>query len=555
MIIPRTATEDGKPDVEGQRACEVFLDDIINTCESSSIDRMSINESLRNYCLFGTGNEDKVNYNKIYPTVDLLTSFLYGQESVQFSIKYGEGVPKEQSRYMEKLRMLAHQLWHETGTDQLFGDAIFWALTYNTFFIKCIWSDCLRTYPLEPHLIGVYREDIPSIDDQEAITQQYYMSRSALESMLRKSKHSQIQAIMERVSNSGPVDESMVPKTVSQIILSQTQPNLVGAANVSRLEYKYRPRISPDLIQMREVWVWDDDLDDYRCFTLANPNIMIYNDPGAKLHIKGEHPFIKVTPLTIYNYFWGQSMVQSLMGLQDWRDKHMSRIDTIFRRKLRPSRIFTGPWAGITDERMVALDREGGYFNSVQPTAKVDTYTPDIDMNTCWQYIHEIDDMFNEMAGLANILRAEGDEGVRSMQHAQVLARMGSSRVKKKALVLENPAEALATMMMKLNRLHDKTKYLDENGKEFLLSQVDADFIVKVSGHSLSPVFIEDAKFIIQNMLANRIIDRKTYIELSQPPMAEMLEKRLEKIEEADAKAAQLQTGMETLKIASKFKK
>src|SRR5262245_35047680 len=551
MLIPRTVTDEGKPDEAGRRACEVFLDEIIRTCEASAVERMSINESLRNYYLFGTGNEDKVNYNKIGPTLDLLSSFLYGQESVQFSIKFGESVPKEQTRYQEKLMLKAHELWHDTKTDELFGEAVLWSLVYNTFFIKVFYNDdSCRTYPIEPHLIGVYREDIPNIDDQEAITHLYYISRTALESMLRF--HPNRELIMERVSASGPVDESMVPKTVTQIILSQTQPNLVGAANVSRLESKYRPRISSDLIEMREVWVWDDETEDYRCFTLANPAIMVFDRPGSEMFMKGEHPFVKITPAQIYNYFWGQSMCQSLIGLQDWRDKHMTRIDTIFRRILRPSRIFTGPWAGLTEEKMVALDREGGFFNSVQPTAKVDTYKPEVDLATCWQYIHEIDDMFNESAGLANILRAEGDEGVRSMQHAQVLARMGSSRVKKKALVLENPAEKLATLLLKLDRQHNAKKYTDDEGKEFLTAQVINDFIVKVSGHSLSPVFIEDLKAMVQAMLQNRVIDRKTFLQLVQPPMEEMLEKRLEKIEQGEAQMAKQQAGLELLKVGAK---
>src|SRR5262249_6507106 len=139
-------------------------------------------------------------------------------------------------------------------------------------------------------------------------------------------------------------------------------------------------------------------------FTRANPGVILYDRPGADFFLKGEHPFIKITPIPLENYFWGFSMVQSLIGLQDWRDKHMSRIDTIFKRILRPSRVFTGPWAGLTDEKMAALDREGGFFNSAMPNAKVDTYKPEVDLNSAMQYIHEIDTMFNEMAGLANIL-------------------------------------------------------------------------------------------------------------------------------------------------------
>ncbi len=546
MRVPETKTEDGKHE------CEAFLDDIIRNCEATSIDRFTINDNMRNYCLFGAAAGQDVNYNKIYPTISLLRSFLYGQESVNFSIKFGQGVPKEQYRYMETLRLKAHELWHDTATDELFGEAVFWALTYNSFFIKVIWNGGLRTYPLEPHLVGVYREDVPILDNQEAITHLYYTTQSALRSMLRE--HPNRDKIMDRVSISGPVDESQVPQTVSQLVLSQTDPRLIG--NVAQLSSQnmYRPQISPNLIEMREVWVYDDDLEDYRVFTIANPNVMIYDRPGAKLCTKGEHPFIKITPLRLYNYIWGQSMVQNLVGLQDWRDQQMGRINTVFNRKLRPSRMFTGPWTGLTDEKMAALDRPGGFFSSTQPTAKVETYAPDVDITQAMGYVHEIDNMFNEMAGLANILRAEGDEGVRSMQHAQVLARMGSSRVKQIALALENPAEKLATLMMKIQRDNDKNVYLDDEEKEFLLSQVNPDFNVKVSGHSLSPVFVEDMKQLVQQMLANKVIDRKSFLDLLQPPMTEMLEERLKKIEEGEAKEAKAKMGLEVVKVASKLK-
>ena len=417
---------------------EEFLDEIIQISESSSVDRLTVNESLRNYVLFGTTEETKVNYNKIYPTIDLLSSFLYAQETVNFSIRYGAGAGKDQEGYQEKLKEKIREVWHDSNTDELFGQALFWSLTYNSFFLKILWNGSVRTFPLEPHMLGVYREDIPSIDSQEAISHLYYVTKSELERLLVN--HPRRDEIMAKIQTGAtPLDESMMPKTVSQMIMTQTQPNLIGAANYTPYNYNYRPYFSPNLVEMREIWVWDDDLDDYRVFTRAQPNIIIFDRPGATVFLKGEHPFIKITPIPIYNYFWGRSMVQDLHGLQDWRDRHMTRIDTIFRRILRPSRVFTGPWSGISDERMVALDREGGTFNSPNPTAKVDTYKPEVDLAQAMAYIDKIDSMFNEAAGLANILRAEGDEGVRSMQHAQVLARMASSRVKKKALVVEDP--------------------------------------------------------------------------------------------------------------------
>jgi hypothetical protein len=279
---------------------------------------------------------------------------------------------------------------------------------------------------------------------------------------------------------------------------------------------------------------------------------MIYNRRGEDLCIKGEHPFIKITPLPIYNYIWGQSLVQNLMGLQDWRDQHNTRIDTIFRRKMRPSRTFTGPWVGLTDEKMAALDREGGFFHSVQPTAKVDSYAPEVDISQAMAYLSMLDDYFYEMAGLPNILRGKGEVGIRAGGHAEIMQQIGSSRIKKMALVLEDSCEKLATLMFKMQRVHDEEVYLDEEQKEFLLAQIDDRFQVKVSGHSLSPVFVEDTKAQADKMLAMKEIDRRSHLQLTQPPMAEMLEERLKKIEEGESKAAQTEMGLKLLKAAPK---
>ena len=135
------------------------------------------------------------------------------------------------------------------------------------------------------------------------------------------------------------------------------------------------------------------------------------------------------------------------------------------------------------------------------------------------------------------------------MQHAQVLQRMGSSRIKRTALAVEDPAEKLATIMMKMQREHDKNKYLDEKGNEFYLSQTSSDFSIKVSGHSLSPVFIEDTKQEAKFMLGSKIMTREGYINETQPPMAEEIKHELKtKVEPAEAKAAQVQQGLALLK-------
>ncbi len=542
MIIPKELTER-----------EPFLQEVIQICESSMADRLAVNNTLRDYALFGTNQPGGVKYNKILPTLNLLSSFLYGQEGIKFSVKFGIGTPKEQFSYGNVMQAKAHELWDDTGTNKRFGQGVFWSLVYGSYILKTIYSGSLHTYSVLPHMIGVYREDVATIDDQEAILHTYHTTKSGLRTQTKILGPEKQTKILEKVATLGPVDESMAPATLTQII-AKGQIGMPGGVtgNVERGDprYNYRPQISPELVEMKEVWVWDDELEDYRVFTIANPNVVIFDRPGGDLCHKSEHPFTKITPYEIENYFWGRSMVQDLMGLQDWHEGHTQRIDDVFRKQLRPPRAMTGPgWGNLTDERMLALDRPGGFINSNVPGAKVDFYPPSVDIAQALAYLKDIDAKFDEMAGIGgNIMRAQGDEGVRSMQHAQVLARMGSAPIKKTALAIEDPAEKQITLMMKMQQDHDKAKYLDDDNKEFLLSQVTDNYSIKVSGHSLSPVFVEDTKAEAKALVGMKAMTRKRYLQQTQPPMEQELERDLEKIEEGEAKQAQVKAGLELVK-------
>jgi hypothetical protein len=539
---------------------ESLIDEVVRECEQTQQDRLAICQALRNYALFGTNTADiaGVKYNEIEPTIDLLASFLYGQEGVQFSIKWGASVPEEQAVYGETMRKKAHEVWGDTGTDVLFGDAVWWSLVFNSSFIKTIYNGGLRTYIVHPYYLGVYREDVPKIDDQEAIVHTYYATLSGLRSQTKILGPEKQGAILSRVSTLGPTDDTNPEGTLMQIIARGQiggPGGVTGNVNQQDSRNTYRPSINPQMVQMQELWLWDDSLDDYRVFTIANPGVVIFDRKGADLCTKGEHPFVKITPLSLPDYFWGKSLTQALVPIQDWHEGHANRVDMVFRRTLRPSRAFTGPgWTQLSDEKMMALDREGGFVTSSVPGAKMDIYKPEVDLAAAQNYLQMIENKFNKTAGLADIMRAEGTPGVRSMEHASVLARMGSARIKKSALALEDSAEKLITLMMKIQQDHDKDSYLDEDKKEFYLSQVDRNYTIKVSGHSLSPVFVEDTRQEAKELVQMNAMTRGRYIDQTQPPMAEELKRDLQKIEQGEAKAAQQKAGLEMLKVASKLK-
>jgi hypothetical protein len=87
------------------------------------------------------------------------------------------------------------------------------------------------------------------------------------------------------------------------------------------------------------------------------------------------------------------------------------------------------------------------------PNAKVDRLAPNLP-NDLFEMLREIDAMFSEVSGISNVLSGRGESGVRSQGHASQLARLGSSRAKKRALIVEDALEKVATMYLKLMQFY-----------------------------------------------------------------------------------------------------
>jgi hypothetical protein len=66
---------------------------------------------------------------------------------------------------------------------------------------------------------------------------------------------------------------------------------------------------------------------------------------------------------------------------------------------------------------------------------------------------------------------------------------------------------------------------------------------------------MEDLRQMANEMLQAKVIDRRTYIQLREPPMSEMLEARLKKIEEGEKQAGEQKQMLEVAKIAAKIKR
>ena len=512
---------------------ENFYLDIMNKCLVSREERKGDYTTLRSYYLFGVSPEQPPAYfNKIHPHLDQLTSFLYSAETTRFSINLGASVPIVEQDKTPVLTKALNDEWLNSNADQVFSMALQWALVYNTTYIKLVVNKGIHPYMIEPASIGVLREDIPYTDRQEAIVQTYYITKSELAARLYS--HPKRQAIMDRVTSGVKVSDNDMPEAVNRIVMSQTNPTIYGNINMDLYGMNlYIPRIGEDTVEMKEMWLWNDDTQDYQVVTMASPDIVVYDRPGASMFLKGECPFIQICPNPQYDYLWGQSECQRLIMLQELRNSRMTEILDILSKQVSPPTVYSGI-SGIVDEKYMALNRAGTYIASDMPGAKVDRLSPDMPANL-FEVIHEVDEMFAEASGISNVLSGKGESGVRSQGHASQLARLGSARIKKRALVIEDSLEKVATLYLKLMQVYDDTHFQDTNGKKFIAEQFTKDFTVKVDAHSNSPIFTEDLKQLAFNLFKTGSIDKESLIDLVEPPMKQLLIEKLQKREKEQA--------------------
>lgn len=504
---------------------DYFVQDLIQKCQVSIEARTSDYSSLRSYYLFGAGPEESpAQFNKIYPVIDQLISFLYAADTTRFTVHLG--ATAEETEY-DKLPVVIEALndkWQDSGGDRTFLFALTWSLVFNSSFIKPVWKGGdIHPYVVVPGSVGVLREDIPYSDRQEAFCQKFYITKSELYDQLYS--HPRREEIVKQLESAQHQIEH-VASAVDRIILSQTNPTIYGTVNLDLYGFnRMKAEVAEDTVEMNELWVWDSDAKDYQVFTVADPKCVIYDRPAKEMYLKGELQFIQVCPNPQIDYYWGQSEVQKLILLQQMRNKRVTEILELLSLQVNPPAALIG-MSGIQDERSFAFNRPGSILSSDMPNGKVERFAPDLP-DDLFRELDAIDKMFEEASGINSILQGRGEEGVRSQGHASQLARLGSSRAKKRALVIEDALSRVATQYMKLMKAHDASHYKDSKGNRFTLGQFTDDFTVKVDAHSNSPIFMEDSRQLAFQLLQAGAIDKESLLDLLDPPMKQLLKKRL----------------------------
>ena len=524
-----------------QNARWSFYEDITRKCRNTQGTRQRFYQTMRNFYMHGTDGtgESAAKFNKIYPHLDTLTSFLYSHETTRFSTSLGVSVSNLEFPKVGPLSRGINDEWNNSNSDMVFGNALTWSLVYGSTFIKPRWKvNGIEPFIVDPHNFGVLREDSPMLSSQEAFTHTYYTTPGQLHDEL--TDHPRRHEIMNSISQ-GPSQNTAAVTPLDRIITSSSSPLVTGNVDFNlSLISRYSPSVAEDLIAMTELYVYDSKLNDFRVVTLADPYVLVYDRPLEHMFLKNDPPFVQVTPIPAYDYFWGFSEVERLVPLQILMNNRWDELSHMMAKQARPPKNFSG-FEGITDEIALAFDRPDGYVNSPMPNSKVEEMSPSIPADL-FKDIEYINSMFEDTSGINNVMSGKGESGVRSSGHASQLARLGSSRVKKRAMIVEDSLEKLATMYSKIKKKYDTRRYKEEgsHGLEFIADQFTSDFVVKVDGHSNSPIFVEDQTQIAFELLKVGAITKERLLELVSVPMREQLindvREKIEPAEEAKAK-------------------
>ena len=529
-----------------------FYSEVRDACFYSRDKRVEQYDRLKHYYIYGCSQEAGATpYNKINPVVDTLTAFLYSADSTRFSVHLPPEAPAFEWDKAPVIGKAVNAEWLASGFDQVFGQAIEWALVYNTMLVKDVPKGGSQTpYLVDPHCFGVYREDVCGLDRQEAFGHTYHITKSQLEFEI--SKHTRREKILAQLTPKPIRHRDEMPEGLRRILVSQQATAAFGPLSPGQTvtgqgqlfmgeQIDYTPGLGVEMVEMTDLYIRDDEKDgDYQIVTMAEGNVVIYDRPN--FFVPGDNPFTQVCPSPMHGYFWGASFVAKLIGLQGWRNIRVDEIMRILALQAKPPTSLTG-FTGIVDETDFALNSPGGVLNNNDPMGKVERHDIKVP-DDLWRDVGNIDEMFMESAGLSPLLMGRGEQGVRSGRQTSELSRLGSSRTKKQAVRTEDALETLATKMFKAMRRFDKTEYMTkpvekgEKPEKFLLAQCPDDAVIKVDAHSNSPLFVEDQKQLAGELLEVHAIDRESFIEMLNPPMKDVLLRKLPAIEKAEAEAA-----------------
>lgn len=524
---------------------QTFTDELIHDCAVSRATRVTQYMYWMNYYYSGSSDQYPAIYNRCYPHVDRLASFLFSPVDIRYTIEFADTAGKEWLTRAAAAGKFLTKETKRTKCNLAFSQAVDYALPKGKCFLKLAWTDDgLKPFLIQPESFGVFREDISSLEDQEAFTLSSWHHPEQMRRQLQD--HPDKDSIMKKIDSamSSDTDETRPGNMVHQIIMGgispvpTAPPSTVqrGMVNVTGGPIpQLSPEVARTLVRRDELWVWDDAREDWTTIVSvggsgSDAGIII---EGKYKHrnlcgLKGENPFIEICANPVDDYFWGRSELAMLQPLQDTLNTRVMDANRLLSIRSDPPMSYSG-MSGLTREKHRAFRAPGGYMADVNPNAKAQPVAPEMPPDLL-QQIDAVLKYMDDVGGFSDIMQGAGESGVRAGVHAQTLVRTGGSRLRDRALLIESQCEDMGDFAFKLLQAKDATVFNsgtdgDGDGQEdkFLLSQIPDDYRVTVDSHSASPAFSEDARNLAFALAKAGAINGEGLLTLTQPPLTDML--------------------------------
>jgi hypothetical protein len=530
-----------------------YLTWILDTCLASKEERKALYDRRRQFFLYGTSGDTDIIYNRIESHLDLVGSFLYSPDHAEFSLSAPANASDAEVKQFMAAQDAFNNDFRDAGLFDFFGNALGWSLVMDTIIGKMGWSDVKEeeTFSMVmPWQFGVFAEEITDLESQPAFVHTYYIDYdNACQRLIRAGLANKI----DQLNVVNTPFESPFPEMVTRMIIASTSGenlsgNVTGSVNPSYVARpSYVAKINRPLVAFHELTVWDDESEDYRVFFAVDPGIILsdskktievlkksgsfkaarkdqeqfYNTTCNPFFPK-DHPYVQITPYSIYEYFWGKAHIESLIPLQQWSNERLDQIHDILEKQAYPPRVGSG-FLGMTEEKMDAFGGADTWVMDQLPQASIKELAPQMPPDIFADY-NSIGALFIEASGLTETLQGKGTKDVRSTGHAKQMLTTGSGRVKKTATKLEGPLVRMGDLALKLNmRNNDEAIKPDpkEDGKlgdPFYYHNLSPDYSLSVAGHSHSPLFSDDSREMAMLLKKANAIDEEAFLRLMNPP-------------------------------------
>ena len=579
-----------------------FVRGVTNQCLSSRENRTNRGQLFESY--YSAGSSDPSNpamYNKTFASIDDLESLLYSPVSLRFHIGDPDipNVVNEAKGRAAAARIRQH--CRQCDANSMISQAVNSGLVKGIGIIKMLYKRGHFVPTLvPPEEFGVMRENYTRLDsDMEAfahtmrITQHQFLrliaGRPDEEELRKKAKR------YVKDSTGGITDTR---GSAMNIVVGGLYPLQAAGGGVSQTRgivdwmSQPKPDLSPEvehsLLDLDELWVWDDEREDWTTFSTIGDEMFIMGryslqnalayDSEKKMsapNLKGIHPFNTFCPNPVPWYFWGMSEIARLMMLQEAINSRITGINKMMRKEEEPSTKFVGS-NGVNQLALSRFNKPGGYYVESSPAAKIERDNTTIPQDI-WTGLHEYERMFDDMMGIPPTAKGHGEKGVRSANHAEALVRMFSPRFKDRALLTQRDVESFGSYMFDLSKAHDAKKMIawvekpmagveaDEELTKFMVPPAEGmapvlftfndlpeDLTLTVDSHSSSPAFSAEHKSTVFDLVkigAMSPADAVGELDVTDPEALQM------GIVRRDIAKAKAQKEAETLKLLSHAKK